>query len=448
MNFTTRQIAELLGAGSHGPDCAVHHVAIDPSGVEASVGQLFAASAHPPPLGDTTLQLEGGIADQVPYLTERSWVGGTAVNGPSVETMLRRLAADERGRPATGDRVGVLGATAPWATAALTRAALGSIPTDGGLPPPGPPDQREIGGTERFRMPLALLNHAGDGPVVVELNRRHRGCAAADAALLDPTALVVTDLGDRHLATLGRTGALTSTIEVVNAVKPDVALVMAERVADELREAGGLDEARGSKPLTFGVRRSQVGGAAAGCLVRVDGWWGEIEVDVGPDGGSLALPVGAAIALGVAAGHGPDVVGARVGAAVLALVDSMTLCLAEGPTVWDRTDATSFGDVCEAIDALAARNATAKFLVLGPLDDGPTVTDGLHRKLGALATSHQIVVRSAEAWGSGFSLFEHPQNEVDDLAAAGPGAVILLAGGGAELHSVRSRFLDRVRVTT
>jgi hypothetical protein len=104
--------------------------------------------------------------------------------------------------------------------------------------------------------------------------------------------------------------------------------------------------------------------------------------------------------------------------------------------------------VSEAIAALAERSAPAKFLVLGPLDDGPTVTDRLHARLGALATHHQIVVRSAEAWGSGFSPFEHPQNEVDDLAAAGPGAVILVAGGGPELRSVRKRLLDRARVTT
>ena len=122
MNFTTRQIAELLGAGSHGPDCAVHHVVIDPSGVELNQAWI----------GWNGRKGAAKLGRQRILLDNQRWV-----NGPSVETMLRRLAADERGRPATGDRVGVLGATAPWATAALTRAALGSLPAGDGLPPPG-----------------------------------------------------------------------------------------------------------------------------------------------------------------------------------------------------------------------------------------------------------------------------------------------------------------------
>lgn len=447
MNFTTAEIAHLLDTGHHGPTCGVERVVIDPNDVRVGAGQLFVASAHPPPLGDTTLVLEDDIALRVPYLTERSWVGGTAVNGPSTEAIVRAMAGDARGRPADGPRVGVLGAVAPWATAALIRAGL-SDTTEHRLPPPGPPDLREPPGTERFRLPLALLNHPDDTPLAVVLNRRHKGCTGTDAALLDPTALVITDLGDRHLAMLGPTGAITSAREVLDRVDRDATLVMPEAVADALREEAGFEGTAFPALSIFGVRPGRSAGNTDAGMVHVVGPWGELAIGVGRDGGALALPVGAAVAVGLAAGRPVESVRSGVEAAAQTLARSMATRLAEGPVVWDRSDATSFGDVSEAIAALAERSAPAKFLVLGPLDDGPTVTDRLHARLGALATHHQIVVRSAEAWGSGFSPFEHPQNEVDDLAAAGPGAVILVAGGGPELRSVRKRLLDRARVTT
>lgn len=101
MNFTTLEIAELTGAGHEGPSCVVQRVAIDPGEVVGEDNLLFATSAHPPPLGDTSLRLEDEIAERVPYLTERPWVGGTAVIGPSTEAMLRSMAGDDRGdRPA------------------------------------------------------------------------------------------------------------------------------------------------------------------------------------------------------------------------------------------------------------------------------------------------------------------------------------------------------------
>mgnify|MGYP003378978719 FL=1 len=99
MNFTTEEIAELLGSGHHGPACRVDRVVINPEQVRDGDGQLFAAFAHPQPLGDTTFVLEDDIAPHVPYLTERWWVGGTAVNGPSTEEMVRAMAGADRGRP-------------------------------------------------------------------------------------------------------------------------------------------------------------------------------------------------------------------------------------------------------------------------------------------------------------------------------------------------------------
>lgn len=102
MNFTTAEIAHLLDTGHHGPTCGVERVVIDPNDVRVGAGQLFVASAHPPPLGDTTLVLEDDIALRVPYLTERSWVGGTAVNGPSTEAIVRAMAGDARGGRPTG----------------------------------------------------------------------------------------------------------------------------------------------------------------------------------------------------------------------------------------------------------------------------------------------------------------------------------------------------------
>ena len=112
MNFTTADIAHLTGAGHHGPIQHVERAAIDPNEMPTDAGQLFVASVHPPPLGDTTLSLEGDIAERAPYLTERSWVGGTAVNGPSTETIMRAMAGDPRGRPADGPRGSAC--WAPW----------------------------------------------------------------------------------------------------------------------------------------------------------------------------------------------------------------------------------------------------------------------------------------------------------------------------------------------
>ncbi|MCB1026987.1 MAG: hypothetical protein KDB24_04400 [Microthrixaceae bacterium] len=443
MNFNTEEIAELLGTGHHGPGCAVTSAVLDPDDVVEGCGQLFVASAHHPPLGDTSLLVEDELAGRVPYLTERSWVGGTAVNGPSAEAMLRTLAADERGRPVGGARVGVLGAVAPWITACLARAALDadSASTDAELPPSGPPARREPPGTERFRMPLALLNHSGAGPLSVVLNRRHRGCTGADTALLEPTAVILTDVLDRHLATLGRTGAVDSALEAMRGA-PGAALVVSVEAAEAIGEADGNAEAGLATATTFraaAVRRTETH------TIEVTGSWGPdpVEVDVGCDGATLALPVGGAVALAAAVGLDPEAAAARLGATARALVESMVLRLAEGAVVWDRSDATGFGDVTVAIDALARCDASARFLVLGPLDDGVTVTGRLHASLGRRATEAGASVRSADAWGSGFSFLEHPQIEVDDLAAAGPGAVIMLAGGGTELLSVRDRFLRR-----
>ena len=47
MNFTTEEIAGLLGSGHHGPACRVDRVVIDPEQVRDGDGQLFAAFAHP-----------------------------------------------------------------------------------------------------------------------------------------------------------------------------------------------------------------------------------------------------------------------------------------------------------------------------------------------------------------------------------------------------------------
>ena len=445
MNFTTEEIAGLLGSGHHGPACRVDRVVIDPEQVRDGDGQLFAAFAHPQPLGDTTFVLEDDIAPHVPYLTERWWVGGTAVNGPSTEVMVRAMAGDDRGRPTQCERVAVLGAVAPWVTAALVTAALGDGGADHPLPAPGPSAHRERPGTERFRMPLALLNHADDRPLTVVLNRRHRGCSGADAALLDPTTAVITDLGERHLATLGRNGALDSTREVLDRLHPGATLVVTETVADALRDEAELDLTRWSALSTFRVRTHQA--EPSGCTVDAIGSWGVVTVVVGPDGAALALAVGAAVTAGIAAGCAPEALRESVGAAARAIAESMVVRLAEGPTVWDRSDATSVGDVSAAITALADRDATARFLVLGPLDDGPTVSDRLHARLGAQATEAGIVVRSADAWGSGAPFLEHPRVEADDLAAAGPGAIVLLAGGDHELLALRSRLLslDRTR---
>ena len=99
---------------------------------------------------------------------------------------------------------------------------------------PGPPDEREIPGTERFRVPLALLNHGPDQPLVVELNRRHRGCAGADAALLDPHVLVIGDLGPRQVAMMGTDGTLRQTEEVLAACGPDTHVVIPEGLQDDL----------------------------------------------------------------------------------------------------------------------------------------------------------------------------------------------------------------------
>ena len=232
MNFTTLEIAELTGAGHEGPSCVVQRVAIDPGEVVGEDNLLFATSAHPPPLGDTSLRLEDEIAERVPYLTERPWVGGTAVIGPSTEAMLRSMAGDDRGRPAGALRVGVIATDAPWAMAELLRVALGGR-TDTPVRP-GPPDEREIPGTERFRVPLALLNHGPDQPLVVELNRRHRGCAGADAALLDPHVLVIGDLGPRQVAMMGTDGTLRQTEEVLAACGPDTHVVIPEGLQDDL----------------------------------------------------------------------------------------------------------------------------------------------------------------------------------------------------------------------
>ncbi|MBK6439408.1 MAG: hypothetical protein IPF88_12620 [Candidatus Microthrix sp.] len=301
MKFTTAEIARLLDTGHHGPTCDVERVVLDPDAAGVEDGQLFVASVHPPPLGDTTLVLEDDIANRVPYLTERSWVGGTAVNGPSTETIVRAMAGDPRGRPASIHRVGVLGAVAPWATAALIRAAL-SDPADHRLPPPGPPELREPPGPERFRLPLALLNHPDDSPLTVVLNRRHRGCTGADAALLAPTTAVITDLGDRHLATLGHAGAVASAKEVLDRLDPDATLVMPEAVADALRAEAGFDATAWPGLSIFDVRTDQH--AAAG-TVHVVGPWGELAIAVSEDGAALSLPVGAAVAVGVAAGRQP-----------------------------------------------------------------------------------------------------------------------------------------------
>ena len=340
----------------------------------------------------------------------------------------------------------MLGAVAPWVTAALVTAALSDVGAEHLLPPSGPPAHREPPGTERFRVPLALLNHTGDRPLVVVLNRRHRGCTGADAALLAPTTAVVTDLGERHLAMLGPTGALDSTREVLDRLDPGTTLVMAETVADALRDEAELDLTRWSALSTFRVRTHQA--ESSGCTVEALGSWGETTVEVGPDGAALALPVGAAVAAGAAAGRDLDVVRSRVGAAAQAIAESMVVRLAEGATVWDRSDATGFGDVSCAIGALADRSASARFLVLGPLDEGPTAIDRLHARLGAQATDAGIVVRSADAWGSGAPFLEHPRIEADDLAAAGPGAVVLLAGGGHELLAVRRRLLTRAGLSS
>ena len=113
MNFTTAEIAHLLDTGHHGPTCGVERVVIDPNDVRVGAGQLFVASAHPPPLGDTTLVLEDDIALRVPYLTERSWVGGTAVNGPSTEAIVRasgyRATLCQPRRPGTRPRAAASG---------------------------------------------------------------------------------------------------------------------------------------------------------------------------------------------------------------------------------------------------------------------------------------------------------------------------------------------------
>ncbi len=442
MKFTTAEIARLLDTGHHGPTCDVERVVLDPDDVGVEDGQLFVASAHPPPLGDTTLMLEDNIAHRVPYLTERSWVGGTAVNGPSTETIVRAMAGDARGRPAGGPRIGVLGAVAPWATAALIRFAL-SDPADDRLPPPEPPEPpelREPPGSERFRLPFALLNHPDNTPLTVVLNRRHRGCTGADTSLLAPTTVVISDLGDRHLAMLGHAGAVASSKEVLDRLGLDATLMMPRAVADALRAEAGFDATAWPGLSIFDVRTDQ--NADAG-TVHVAGPWGELAVAVGEDGAALSLPVGAAVAAGVAAGRQPEAVGWSVEAAARSLVASMVTRLAEGPVVWDRSDATSFGAVSAAIAALAERSASERFLLLGPLDDGPTVSDDLHARLARQATAAGIVVRSAGAWGTGFSPLEHPQAEADALADAGPGAVVLLAGGGAELLALRSHLLAR-----
>lgn len=104
MNFTTEEIAGLLDPDTTGRP-VVSTAVIDPEQVRDGDGQLFAAFAHPQPLGDTTFVLEDDIAPHVPYLTERWWVGGTAVNGPSTEVMVRAMAGDDR-RPTQCERCG------------------------------------------------------------------------------------------------------------------------------------------------------------------------------------------------------------------------------------------------------------------------------------------------------------------------------------------------------
>ena len=88
MNFTTLEIAELTGAGHEGPSCVVQRVAIDPGEVVGEDNLLFATSAHPPPLGDTSLRLEDEIAERVPYLTERPWVAVSYTHLRAHETVL------------------------------------------------------------------------------------------------------------------------------------------------------------------------------------------------------------------------------------------------------------------------------------------------------------------------------------------------------------------------
>ncbi|MEZ5383288.1 MAG: hypothetical protein R2754_16020 [Microthrixaceae bacterium] len=440
MRFSTLEIAELLGTGHHGPSLPVEQAVIDPATLEPDRNQLFVASAHPPPLGDTSQLLFGNLADRAPYLTERSWMGGTAISGPSTETMLRTMASDERGRPDGCARVGVLGGAA-WATAALLRVALGAPTAAFDLPPTGPPGRREIPGTERFRTPLALLNHDGDEPLVVELNRRHRGCSVADGALLAPNIMVVTDLGDHHLATLGTPRVTAEADSLIRQLGADTALVVSEAVAETLSD--GADDDETAAPATFRVATTHTQGPTPGGEVRVSGAWGSLEVEVGPDGGWLGLPIGGAIAAAAATGRNLDEVRERVASAARALTDSIVMNLPEGPVVWDRSDATSVGEVSVALEALAARPAQARFLVLGAMDDGPTATGRQHARLAQQATKAGIVVRSADAWGAGFEYLEHPRQAVDDLAATGPGAVVMLTGTSSDLLSVRHRFLAR-----
>ena len=100
-----------------------------------------------------------------------------------------------------------------------------------------------------------ILNHAGDQPLAVELNRRHRQCTAADTLLLNPSAAVITDADERHLATLGRQGALDSTVELLERLHPDAALVMPSELAGTLQDETDFNAARWSALETFQVQR-------------------------------------------------------------------------------------------------------------------------------------------------------------------------------------------------
>ena len=433
MNFTTLEIAELTGAGHEGPSCVVQRVAIDPGEVVGEDNLLFATSAHPPPLGDTSLRLEDEIAERVPYLTERPWVGGTAVIGPSTEAMLRSMAGDDRGRPAGALRVGVIATDAPWAMAELLRVALGGR-TDTPVRP-GPPDEREIPGTERFRVPLALLNHGPDQPLVVELNRRHRGCAGADAALLDPHVLVIGDLGPRQVAMMGTDGTLRQTEEVLAACGPDTHVVIPEGLQDD------LDPWIAPRPR----HTYRVGTNAAGETT--------LHLDVSGRTSSGALPTDASrrwlanaqgatlTACAALARTGPEVDDA-VTAMSTRLTDATVHTLPDGVAAWDRSDATSVGAVIGAVAALAEHPADARYAILGPVDDGPTAAEGLHCSILDRAAAAGVVGIAAGGWGIGTDHLDHPVTMADELAAAGDGAVVVLAGTGADLLSVRDRLLS------
>ncbi|MBV8160185.1 MAG: UDP-N-acetylmuramoyl-tripeptide--D-alanyl-D-alanine ligase [Acidimicrobiia bacterium] len=431
VKLVTSQIADVTDGRVSGPDVTVDGAAIDSRTLRP--GALFVPMVAE---RDGHEFISDALArGAAAYLTARPPVGGTAVAVEDTSAALAALGRWAR-RRLPGPVVGITGSAGKTSTKDLLGAVLQRVL---------PTVVSERSFNNELGVPLTLVNgDDGTRAAVLEMGARGAGHIAWLCDMARPDVGLVTNVSAAHTELFGSVEAVALAKGELVAALPASGTAVLNAEDERVRRMSARTEAR---VVTFGVTEGDV--RAVDAVVddelrvsfRLVSPWGEADVRLGARGAHQAANAAAAAAAALALGVPVDHVAAGLASAVLSPWRMEVTRTPEGVLVINDAYNANPASTAAALRALAAAPAGRRIAVLGPMLELGELSEGEHRRIGALARSLGIEVLSLGAPGYGVRSVGSVDEALGALGALGVGdAVLVKASRAAGLERLAARL--------